>query len=121
MHGDNLKLVGLFKLMLQYFDCDILYCKAKFKTFFLTKHSLPMTGTTSRCSPQQGRHKLMSTETSHLFLKRASSSDTKGNCIILHLSLIIHVRQPSEYRENFLPTNLMRMRSIDTCHFSPQC
>jgi len=34
MHGDNLKLVGLFKLMLQYFDCDILYCKAKFKTFF---------------------------------------------------------------------------------------
>ena len=86
--------------MLQYFDCDILYCKVKFKLFFLTKQPLPMTGTMSR-SPQQDHYKLMSTATSHLFLKRASSSDTKGNCIILHLRWIIHVGQPSEYRENF--------------------
>lgn len=70
--------------MLQYFDCDSLYCKLKFK-LILTKHSLPVTGTTSRCSTQQGRHNLMSTETSHLFLKRASSSDTNGNYMALHL------------------------------------
>lgn len=66
--------------MLQYFDCDILYCKVKFK-LSLSKHSFPMKGTTSRCSPRQGRHKVMSTESSHRLLERASSSDTKGNYI----------------------------------------
>jgi len=55
-----------------------------------------MTGITSRCSPQQGRHKVMSTESSHRLLKRASSNDTKGNYIILQLRWIIHVGQPSE-------------------------
>ena len=92
----------------------------KFKIFF-TEHSLPMTGITSRCPPQECRHKLMSTSTSHLVPKRASSNDTKYNYIILHLRWMIHVGQPSDNLENFLPSNLMRMGSINICHFSSHC
>ena len=98
------KVLNVFPFLMLYFDCDILYYKVKLK-LILTKHSFPTRSTMSRCSPQQGRHKLMSTESSHLVLKRDSSNDTNDNYIILHIRCKIYVGQPSEYCENVLPTN----------------